>query len=67
MKFGINQAISQSITQLSCIQLETPSSRFEIFDGSRLTQPLKHDACTTVAAVMFVCNTIDCIDDTEWY
>ena len=28
MKFGINQAISQTITQLSCIQLETPSSRF---------------------------------------
>ena len=27
MKFGINQAISQTITQLSCIQLETPSSR----------------------------------------
>ena len=27
MKFGINQAISQAITQLSCIQLETPSSR----------------------------------------
>ena len=27
MKFGINQAILQSITQLSCIQLETPSSR----------------------------------------
>ena len=25
--FGINQAISQTITQLSCIQLETPSSR----------------------------------------
>ena len=27
MKFGINQAISQTITQLSCIQLDTPSSR----------------------------------------
>ena len=27
MKFGINQSISQTITQLSCIQLETPSSR----------------------------------------
>ena len=27
MKFVINQAISQTITQLSCIQLETPSSR----------------------------------------
>ena len=27
MKFGINQAISQTITQLSCIQVETPSSR----------------------------------------
>ena len=27
MKFGVNQAISQTITQLSCIQLETPSSR----------------------------------------
>ena len=27
MKFGINQAISQTITQLSFIQLETPSSR----------------------------------------
>ena len=27
MKFGINQAISQTITQLSCIQLEIPSSR----------------------------------------
>ena len=27
MKLGINQAISQTITQLSCIQLETPSSR----------------------------------------
>ena len=27
MKFGTNQAISQTITQLSCIQLETPSSR----------------------------------------
>ena len=27
MKFGINQAISQTITQLSCTQLETPSSR----------------------------------------
>ena len=31
MKFGINQAISQTITQLSCIQLETPSSRLWIF------------------------------------
>ena len=40
MKFGINQAISQTITQLSCIQLETPSSRLWNFDGSRLTQPL---------------------------
>ena len=27
MKFGINQAISQTIPQLPCIQLETPSSR----------------------------------------
>ena len=27
MKFGINQAISQTITLLSCIQLETSSSR----------------------------------------
>ena len=27
MKFGINQSISQTITQLACIQLETPSSR----------------------------------------
>ena len=27
MKFGINQAISQTITLLSCIQLDTPSSR----------------------------------------
>ena len=27
MKFGINQSISQTITQLSCIQLEYPSSR----------------------------------------
>ena len=27
MKFGINQSISQTITQLPCIQLETPSSR----------------------------------------
>ena len=27
MKFGVNQAISQTIIQLSCIQLETPSSR----------------------------------------
>ena len=27
MKFEINQAISQTITQFSCIQLETPSSR----------------------------------------
>ena len=27
MKFGINQVISQTITQLPCIQLETPSSR----------------------------------------
>ena len=27
MKFEINQAISQTTTQLSCIQLETPSSR----------------------------------------
>ena len=27
MKFGINQAISQTTTQLSCIQLETLSSR----------------------------------------
>ena len=31
MKFGINQAIPQTITQLSCIQLETPSSRLWIF------------------------------------
>ena len=31
MKFGINQAISQTITQLSCIQLETPSSRLRNF------------------------------------
>ena len=40
MKFGINQAISQTITQLSCIQLETHHPDFEIFDGSKLTQPL---------------------------
>ena len=40
MRFGINQAISQTITQLPCIQLETPSSRLWNFDGSRLTQPL---------------------------
>ena len=44
MKFGINQTISQTITQLSCIQLETPSSRLWNFDGSRLTQPLR---CTS--------------------
>ena len=31
MKFGINQAISQTITQLSCFQLETPSSRLWYF------------------------------------
>ena len=41
MKFGINQAISQTITHLSCIQLETHHPDFEIFDGLRLTQPLK--------------------------
>ena len=43
MKFGIKQAISQTITQLSCIQLETPSSRLWNFWWIKTYTTFKHD------------------------
>ena len=61
MKFGINQAISQTITQLSCIQLETPSSRLWIFDGSRLTQPLSNLLKCRSCGLIQICVCLSCV------